>query len=203
MSRKNYRHNVNTMDSLIGKPFYSNAVGAVLDPNTGVELAPIAPIGESIESHLNPLSVSMEGINSPDLSTEQIRQGASPEISQAEIDAAKVAQFKANQEMGKRVAEKEAMLKAEVEANRIAEAQRLAQIEAQKAASLSTPIVVSTTNFPSGGGGGFGGGGGGEPEPSAKPSAIITAKPSFLKKNFVPLLLVAGAIFVFIKKPIK
>lgn len=202
MSRKNYRHNVNTMDSFIGKPFYSNVVGAVLDPNTGVELTPAITIGESLESHLNPLSVSMEGINSPDLSTEQIRQGASPEISQAEIDAAKVAQFKANQEMGKRVAEKEAMLKAEVEANRIAEAQRLAQIEAQKAASLSTPIVVSTTNFPSGGGG-FGGGGGGEPEPSAKPSAIITAKPSFLKKNFVPLLLVAGAIFVFIKKPIK
>jgi hypothetical protein len=190
------------MDSFIGKPFYSNVVGAVLDPNTGVELTPAITIGESLESHLNPLSVSMEGINSPDLSTEQIRQGASPEISQAEIDAAKVAQFKANQEMGKRVAEKEAMLKAEVEANRIAEAQRLAQIEAQKAASLSTPIVVSTTNFPSGGGG-FGGGGGGEPEPSAKPSAITTAKPSFLKKNFVPLLLVAGAIFVFIKKPIK
>jgi hypothetical protein len=194
------------MDSLIGKPFYSNAVGAVLDPNTGVELTPAITIGESLESHLNPLSVSMEGINSPDLSTEQIREGATPEISQAQIDAAKVAQFKANEEMGKRVAEKEAMLKAEVEANRIAEAQRLAQIEAQKAASLSTPIVVSTTNFPSGGGGGGfggGGGGGGEPEPSAKTSAITTAKPSFLKKNFVPLLLVAGAIFVFIKKPIK
>jgi hypothetical protein len=46
--------------------------------------------------------------------------------------------------------------------------------------------------------------GGGEPEPSSKPmSTPSSAKPSFLKKNFIPLLFVASAIFVFIKKPIK
>ena len=70
------------------------------------------------------------------------------------------------------------------------------------------PIIVVPTPYSPppliiGGGGGGGGGsmGGGEARP--KPSTATVAKPSFLKKNFIPLLLVTSAIFVFIKKPIK
>lgn len=50
------------------------------------------------------------------------------------------------------------------------------------------------------------GGGGGAMGGGSKPSSTTPttdAKPSFLKKNFIPLVLVASAIFVFIKKPIK
>lgn len=261
MSRKNYRHCIHEMDSFIGKPFYSNVAGAVIDPNTGLEVvSPLGDIGEmSALDHLNPYNISMEGLASPDmLSREQIQQGATPEISQEQIDAAKVAQFKFNEEMGKRVAEREATLKAEaeeelrtrearnqyaieqnrltdlriaqeksdkeakieaeyqagikaqkIEADRIAEAQKLAQIEAQKQASLNSPIIIVPPSYVApplimSGGGGGGSMGGGEPEPSSKPmSAPSSAKPSFLKKNFIPLLFVAGAIFIFIKKPIK
>lgn len=261
MSRKNYRHCIHEMDSFIGKPFYSNVAGAVIDPNTGLEVvSPLGDIGEmSALDHLNPYNISMEGLASPDmLSREQIQQGATPEISQEQIDAAKVAQFKFNEEMGKRVAEREATLKAEaeeelrtrearnqyaieqnrltdlriaqeksdkeakieaeyqagikaqkIEADRIAEAQKLAQIEAQKQASLNSPIIIVPPSYVApplimSGGGGGGSMGGGEPEPSSKPmSAPSSAKPSFLKKNFIPLLFVASAIFIFIKKPIK
>lgn len=261
MSRKNYRHCIHEMDSFIGKPFYSNVAGAVIDPNTGLEVvSPLGDIGEmSALDHLNPYNISMEGLASPDmLSREQIQQGATPEISQEQIDAAKVAQFKFNEEMGKRVAEREATLKAEaeeelrtrearnqyaieqnrltdlriaqeksdkeakieaeyqagikaqkIEADRIAEAQKLAQIEAQKQASLNSPIIIVPPSYVApplimSGGGGGGSMGGGEPEPSSKPmSTPYSAKPSFIKKNFIPLLFVAGAIFIFIKKPIK
>lgn len=257
MSRKNYRHCIHEMDSLIGKPFYSNVAGAVIDPNTGLELRPALVGGDdkNLVDYLNPYNISMEGLASPDmLSREQIQEGATPEISQEQIDAAKVAQFKFNEEMGRRVAEREAKLKAEaeeelrtrearnqyaieqnrlvaqekadkeakieaeyqagiqaqkIEADRIAEAQKLAQIEAQKQAGLNSPIIIVPPSYVApplimGGGGGGGSMGGGEPEPSSKPmSAPSIAKPSFLKKNFIPLLFVAGAIFVFIKKPIK
>ncbi len=263
MSRKNYRHCIHEMDSFIGKPFYSNVAGAVIDPNTGLEVRPALVGGDdkNLVDYLNPYNISMEGLASPDmLSSEQIREGATPEISQEQIDAAKVAQFKFNEEMGKRIAEREARLKAEaeeelrtrearnqyaieqnrltdlriaqekadkeakieaeyqagikaqkIEADRIAEAQKLAQIEAQKQAGLNSPIIVVPPSYVAppliiGGGGGGGGGsmGGGEPEPSSKPmSTPSSAKPSFLKKNFIPLLFVASAIFVFIKKPIK
>lgn len=84
---------------------------------------------------------------------------------------------------------------------RIAEAQRLAQIEAEKQASLNNPIIVVPTPFvapPL-----VGGGGGGSMGERPKPSAPTVSEPSFLKKNFIPLLLVATAIYVFIKKPIK
>jgi hypothetical protein len=195
------------MDSLIGKPFFSNAAGAVLDPATGVELTPSLIGGDTNTiGRLDSFNISMEGVESPMVFARD--QVATPEISQAEIDASKLAQIKYNEELGRRVAQRDANL----ESSRLAEAQRLAQIEAQKAALLSTPIVVSTTTFPSvggggggGGGGGFGGGGGGGGEPSSKSSngsTTTTAKPSFLKKNFVPLLLIAGAIFIFVKKPI-
>ena len=194
MSRRNYIHNVHTMDSLIGKPFFSNAAGAVLDPATGVELTPSLIGGDTNTiGRLDSFNISMEGVESPMVFARD--QVATPEISQAEIDASKLAQIKYNEELGRRVAQRDANL----ESSRLAEAQRLAQIEAQKAALLSTPIVVSTTTFPSVGGGG----GGGEPSSkSSNGSTTTTAKPSFLKKNFVPLLLIAGAIFIFVKKPI-
>jgi hypothetical protein len=182
------------MDSLIGKPFFSNAAGAVLDPATGVELTPSLIGGDTNTiGRLDSFNISMEGVESPMVFARD--QVATPEISQAEIDASKLAQIKYNEELGRRVAQRDANL----ESSRLAEAQRLAQIEAQKAALLSTPIVVSTTTFPSVGGGG----GGGEPSSkSSNGSTTTTAKPSFLKKNFVPLLLIAGAIFIFVKKPI-
>jgi hypothetical protein len=103
-----------------------------------------------------------------------------------------------------------AQMQAQIRDSRIAtakiEADRLAKIEAEKQANA--PIIVVPTPYSPppliiGGGGGGGGGsmGGGEARP--KPSTATVAKPSFLKKNFIPLLLVTSAIFVFIKKPIK
>ena len=60
---------------------------------------------------------------------------------------------------------------------------------------VAPPLIV---------GGGAGGGGGGGAMGGGKPlSGSATTKPSFLKKNFIPLLLIASAIYVFIKKPIK
>jgi hypothetical protein len=96
-------------------------------------------------------------------------------------------------------------------AKRLADAQRIAQIEAEKQASLNNPIIVIPPSYvapPLIVGGGSGGGSvGGRPQPlsGAKPlsGSTVIAKPSFLKKNFIPLLLVATAIYVFIKKPIK
>ena len=193
MSRRNYIH---TMDALIGKPFYSNAAGEPIDPNTGLGTA--SPVFITAEEANNPYAVSMEGIALPSLSQEQIREGATPEVSQAQIDEAKVAQFKAIEEMSKRVASKEA--------NRISEAQRLAQIEAQKLAGLNSPIIIVPPSYvapPLIMGGGGGGGGGGEATSRPSVGATTVAKPSFLKRNFIPLLLVTGAIFVFIKNPIK
>lgn len=59
---------------------------------------------------------------------------------------------------------------------------------------VAPPLIVS--------GGGGGGGAMGQPS-TPKLSSVVVDKPSFLKKNFIPLLLVATAIYVFIKKPIK
>jgi hypothetical protein len=80
------------------------------------------------------------------------------------------------------------------------------------APTLAPPPIVNIIN-PSpysppplivGGGGAMGGGGsmgGGE---ARKPlSGSVATKPSFIKKNFIPILLIASAIYVFIKKPIK
>lgn len=97
-------------------------------------------------------------------------------------------------------------------AKRLADAQRIAQIEAEKQANLNNPIIVVPTPYVApplvtgggsrGGGGAMGGGSGGEARKPLSGSTVV-AKPSFLKKNFIPLLLVASAIYVFIKKPIK
>ena len=96
-------------------------------------------------------------------------------------------------------------------AKRLADAQRVAQIEAEKQASLNNPIIVIPPSYVAPplivGSGGGSGGGGGSPQPlsAAKPvsGSTVVAKESFLKKNFIPLLLIASAIYVFIKKPIK
>jgi hypothetical protein len=97
-------------------------------------------------------------------------------------------------------------------AKRLADAQRIAQIEAEKQASLNNPIIVIPPSYVApplivggGGGGGSIGGGGGGAMSGMPPisSSTVVAKPSFLKKNFIPLLLVVSAIYVFIKKPIK
>lgn len=94
-------------------------------------------------------------------------------------------------------------------AKRLADAQRVAQIEAEKQASLNNPIIVIPPSYvapPLIVGGGSGGGSGGGGDISGMPplsSSAVVAKESFLKKNFIPLLLIASAIYVFIKKPIK
>ena len=103
-----------------------------------------------------------------------------------------------------------AQMQAQIRDSRIAtakiEADRLAKIEAEKQANA--PIIVVPTPYSpppliiGGGGGGGGSMGGGEARKPLSGSTTV-AKPSFLKKNFIPLLLVTGAIFVFIKKPIK
>jgi hypothetical protein len=102
-----------------------------------------------------------------------------------------------------------AQMQAQIRDSRIAiakiEADRLAKIEAEKQANA--PIIVVPTPYSPppiiiGGGGGGGSMGGGEARKPLSGSTTV-AKPSFLKKNFIPLLLVTGAIFVFIKKPIK
>lgn len=98
------------------------------------------------------------------------------------------------------------------QAKRLADAQRIAQIEAEKQASLNNPIIVIPPAYVApplivggGSGGGSVGGGGGGAMSGMPPlsSSTVVAKQSFLKKNFIPLLLVASAIYVFIKKPIK
>jgi hypothetical protein len=53
------------------------------------------------------------------------------------------------------------------------------------------------------GGGSMGGGGGAMATPRKPLYGSVATKPSFLKRNFIPLVLVATAIFVLIKKPIK
>jgi hypothetical protein len=62
---------------------------------------------------------------------------------------------------------------------------------------VAPPLIVG------GGAGGAGGSGGGAMGGGKPLSGSATTKPSFLKKNFIPLLLIASAIYVFIKKPIK
>ena len=272
MSRRNYIHNIHSMDSLIGKPFYSNAIGRMIDPNTGME-AETPMYAESLEDHINPYRVPLAGLMPTGIiAEEEIRRGATPEISQAQIDESIIARSKFNEEMGKRVAEKEAMLKAEaeeelrtrearnqyaieqnrltdlkiaqdkadkeakieaeyqagikaqkIEADRIAEAQKQAEAKKQAETTTTTATTTGTAVTPpapykapplvvsggsGGGGSGSSGGGGGATatkpkEPTKVATTTTSSKPSFIKKNFIPLLFVAGAIFIFIKKPIK
>jgi hypothetical protein len=142
------------------------------------------------------LLVESEADKTARLNAEIGREEASAKL-QAQIEASRTA---------------EVQKLAQIEASRIAEAQKLAQIEAQKQAGLNSPIIIVPPSYVApplitgGGGGGGGGGSGGAVGgggASPKPSNNTVAKPSFLKKNFIPLLLVTGAIFVFIKKPIK
>jgi hypothetical protein len=73
---------------------------------------------------------------------------------------------------------------------------------------ITTPVLPSTpiavTPAPIKGSGGFGGGGGGAmPISGEKPKvSSVAQKPSFLKKNWLPIVLVVSAIYVYIKKPI-
>lgn len=60
---------------------------------------------------------------------------------------------------------------------------------------IAPPLIV--------GGGSMGGGGGATDEGRKPLSGAVATKPSFIKKNFIPILLIASAIYVFIKKPIK
>ena len=61
---------------------------------------------------------------------------------------------------------------------------------------VAPPLIV-------GGGGAMGGGGGAMGEGRKPLFGAVATKPSFIKKNFIPILLIASAIYVFIKKPIK
>jgi hypothetical protein len=167
------------MDSFIGKPFYSNAAGALLDPTTGLEAPSTAFRAEQV----------------PTNSIEQVPSTPAYNMEAEVFDA------------GDATARIEMM-----RAKRLADAQRIAQIEAEKQASLNNPIIVIPPSYVApplivggGGGGGSIGGGGGGAMSGMPPisSSTVVAKPSFLKKNFIPLLLVVSAIYVFIKKPIK
>jgi hypothetical protein len=47
-----------------------------------------------------------------------------------------------------------------------------------------------------------GGGGGGAMQPSKPSGNVALAKPSFLKRNLIPIILIGSAVFILIKKPI-
>lgn len=187
MSRRNYIH---TMDALIGKPFYSNAAGAPIDPNTGLEVAPgpmfrgeQAPEGIA-ESILPPILIAntTEDGDSESLMMEQRKKAA--DLREANLTEAEKAQMQQRIELMK-------AQRAQREAKKLAQTQ--ANLVVVPVPYIAPPLIIS---------GGGGGGALGEPSRPG-PTAPAVAKTSFLKKNFIPLLLVAGAIFVFIKKPIK
>lgn len=189
MSRRNYIH---TMDALIHG--YSNFVTAptfVEEPMVAPAISMATPIlaDEPVNRYTSRTAVPV----TPSFAEERSVQ-APMLLVESEADKAE----RLNAQIGRGTAL--ADLKAKEEA------QRLARIEAEKQANA--PIIVVPTPYSPppliiGGGGGGGGGsmGGGEARP--KPSTATVAKPSFLKKNFIPLLLVTSAIYVFIKKPIK
>lgn len=182
MSRRNYRH---TMDSLIGKPLYYNSAGPLLDPNTGLEApttvfrAEEVPTNEYTSAPIPPIAVvTAEGGDLENSIMEERKKAEALRL--ANLTEAEKA------ERERRIQ----LMVAQREARKIAKQQPIIV----PVPYIAPPLVI--------GGGGGGGGAMGEPSRTA-PSAPTVAKPSFLKKNFIPLLLVAGAIFVFIKKPIK
>jgi len=69
---------------------------------------------------------------------------------------------------------------------------------------VPVPSPTSTSTTSSGGGGGGGGGSRGvsEPKKSALAPSVAVEK-SFLRRNILPIILVAVATYIFIKKPIK
>lgn len=189
MSRRNYIHR---MDALIGKPFYSNAAGAVIDPNTGLEAVSTEPtfrpeqLPDTTEVFKDtPIPAPTAVAVQPTDDMEAIRI----ETERRKAEALRLANLSEAEK-----AERERRIKlieAQREAKRIAK-QQVVVVEPVK--FIAPPLVI----------GGGGGGGGSMEEPSMpKASSTIAPKPSFLKKNFIPILLVASAIYIFIKKPIK
>lgn len=65
--------------------------------------------------------------------------------------------------------------------------------------ALATPTAIKP--MPTYGGGG-GGGAMSTPKPQTK-EFMEAPKPSFLKRNWLPILLIGSAVFILIKKPIK
>ena len=65
--------------------------------------------------------------------------------------------------------------------------------------TLAAPTAIKP--MPTYGGGG-GGGAMSTPKPQTK-ELMETPKPSFLKRNWLPILLIGSAVFILIKKPIK
>lgn len=181
MSRRNHIH---TMDSLIGKPFYSNAAGALLDPTTGLEAPTTVFRAEEVPTN--------EYTSTPPPPIVAVTTTEGGDIEQARLE-------QAQKDRALRLANL-------TEAEKAQRLQRTELMKVQKAQRDAAKLVVVPVPYVAPpliiGGGGGGGGAMGEPS-MPKPSATVVAKPSFLKKNFVPLLLVASAIFVFIKKPIK
>lgn len=64
------------------------------------------------------------------------------------------------------------------------------------------PVTVTIPTTPTYGGGG-GGGAINTAKPQTKELTITPTKPSFLKRNLLPILLIGSAVFILIKKPIK
>jgi hypothetical protein len=178
------------MDALIGKPFYSNAAGAVIDPNTGLEAVSTEPtfrpeqLPDTTEVFKDtpipaPTPVAVE----PNDDLEAIRI----ETERKKAEALRLANL-TEAEKAERERRIQLMV-AQREARKIAKQQPIIV----PVPYIAPPLVI-----------GGGGGGGSMEEPSTpKASSKIAPKPSFLKKNFIPILLVASAIYIFIKKPIK
>jgi len=67
---------------------------------------------------------------------------------------------------------------------------------------VTVTIPTATISAPSYGGGGGGGGAMSTAKPQTK-ELMEAPKPSFLKRNWLPILLIGSAVFILIKKPIK
>lgn len=184
MSRRNY---INSLDALIGKPYYSNATGAVIDPSTGTEVPTTTFRAEEVPT--NEYTISTPPIVA--VAENSDLEGIRIQEERRKLEAERLANLTE--------AEK-ALRQQRLELAKVKNEERLAKIKAEKLVVVAKPYVAPPLILSGGGGGG----GGSMEEPSMpKPASTVVAKPSFLKKNFVPLLLVASAIFVFIKNPIK
>lgn len=191
MSRRNYIH---TVDALIGKPYYSNAAGAVLDPNTGLEV-PTTDFREQVPT--NDTIVDLPPIVAVTTTENSDLEGMRIQEERRKLEAERLASL-SEAEKAERLRRIElakanyAISQEKIKARKLAESEANKQVVINK---FSPPPIIL-------GGGGGGGGAIIEPE-TAKPSNVSTVKkPSFLNKNFFPILLVATAIYVFVKKPI-